>query len=80
MKIKFKSYAGAKQKEITMYKFRRSIVIYFVFIFGMILGRINEGLIFIFGIPLLLILIMMWDEVSYKKNKPSSAGTLKGKR
>lgn len=54
-----------------MYKFRRSIAIYLVFIFGMILGRTNKDLIFILGVPLSLILIMMWDEVSYKNKKIS---------
>ena len=63
-----------------MYKFRRSVAIYLIFVFGMLLGKLNKDLIFIIGIPILLILIMMWDEVSFnrKKKKPSSTGILKG--
>ena len=52
-----------------MYNFRRSVAIYLVFIFGMLLGKLNKDLIFIIGTPILLILIMKWDEVSFNKKR-----------
>lgn len=51
-----------------MFKFRRSVAIYLVFMFGLFLGQLNDKLLFIIGVPIFITLVMMWDEVSYKRN------------
>lgn len=51
-----------------MYQFRRLSLLFVVLVIGMLLTMINGALIFIVGVPSLMLLIMKWDEVSYKKN------------
>lgn len=51
-----------------MYKFRRLSLLFVVLIIGMLLTIVNETLIFIVGVPSLMLLIMKWDEVSHMKS------------
>lgn len=51
-----------------MYQFRRLSLLFVVLVIGMLLTMVNEALIFIVGVPSLMLLIMKWDEVSYMKN------------
>ena len=52
-----------------MFKFRRSVAMYLVFMLGLFLGQVNDKLIFIIGVPILMALIMLWDEVTYKRKE-----------
>lgn len=51
-----------------MYQFRRLSLLFVVLVIGMLLTMVNEALIFIVGVPSLMLLIMKWDEVSYMKS------------
>ena len=51
-----------------MYQFRRLSLLFVVLVIGMLLTIVNEALIFIVGVPSMMLLLMQWDEVSYKKN------------
>lgn len=50
-----------------MYRLRRSVLLYMVFMLGMMLGHLDSRLMAIVGIPILLILLIQWDEVSFKR-------------
>ena len=52
-----------------MFKLRRYTTLYLVFMLGLLLGHLNSHLMAIVGIPILFILIMQWDEVSFKRKE-----------
>ncbi|MGY3766794.1 hypothetical protein ACWOAH_09745 [Vagococcus vulneris] len=56
-----------------MFRLRRYAALYLVFMMGLLLGHLNGYLLAIVGIPILLILIMQWDEVSYKRKEVKNA-------
>ncbi|RSU07281.1 hypothetical protein CBF30_08495 [Vagococcus entomophilus] len=63
-----------------MYQLRRLTLLFVVLVIGMLLIIINEALIFIVGVPSLMLLFMKWDEVSYMKNTKSTAKNWRSKR
>ena len=52
-----------------MYRLRRSVLLYVVLMLGMVLGHLDSRLMAIVGIPILLILLMRWDEVSFRRKE-----------
>ncbi|MCO7150475.1 hypothetical protein P7H42_03710 [Vagococcus lutrae] len=52
-----------------MFKLRRYAALYLVFMLGLLLGHLNSDLLAIVGIPILFILIMQWDEVSFQRGR-----------
>ncbi|MDT2842876.1 hypothetical protein [Vagococcus lutrae] len=52
-----------------MFKLRRYVALYLVFMLGLLLGHLNSDLLAIVGIPILFILIMQWDEVSFQRGR-----------
>lgn len=53
---------------MNIYSVRRYGILFVIFVLGLVLGSLDSKWIAVLGIPLLLLWLFSYDEVSYKRN------------